>query len=377
MSLGPGTRMPIFQGMDSNAWMQLAFDEALKVKGKTLPNPAVGAILVKRGRLLAVGGTQAAGQAHAEIMALRAAGDKARGSSLYVTLEPCCHYGRTPPCTEAIIAAGIKHVFVSHRDPNPKVAGEGVAQLRRAGIEVTEGVLASQGEAFYRHFAFFIRHGRPRILLKIAQSLDGHINASPGKRTAITGSESQKVSHQLRIEADAWAIGAETLRCDNPDLRPRLVSGPTPEALVLTRGLQPLPRRANLFSPHREGKVRVLSPVRPSSLPEHIAHSGLPKVTRHSGKALVKNLLQDFREQGYHLVVLEGGRSLWHPFLQAEAWDELWLFTAPRFLPRGETWSGDLSRGWDKDLVFRSFTALGEDTLTVFQRHSPAAKRND
>lgn len=369
--------MPTFRAMDSEAWMQIAYEEALKVKGKTLPNPAVGAALVKRGKLLAVGGTQPAGQAHAEIMALRAAGDKARGSSLYVTLEPCCHHGRTPPCTEAIIAAGVKQVFVSHRDPNPKVAGQGMAQLRRAGIAVTEGVLAEKGEAFYRHFAFFIRHGRPRILLKIAQSLDGRINAGAGKRTAITGPESQRVNHQLRAEADAWAIGAETLRSDNPDLRTRLVSGPNPEALVLTRGLRALPRQAALLSPQRLGKVRVLGALHPPSLPEHLAFTALPKSTALSPKALVKNLLEDFRRRGYHLVVLEGGRGLWHPFLQAEAWDELWLFTAPRFLPRGESWSADLPRGWDKPLDFRSFTALGDDALTVFHRHSAASKRND
>jgi diaminohydroxyphosphoribosylaminopyrimidine deaminase / 5-amino-6-(5-phosphoribosylamino)uracil reductase len=377
--------------MNSEDWMQIAFAEALKVKGHTLPNPPVGAILVKRGKQIGAGGTQAVGGAHAEIMALQNAAshwrnsggrsikvaqgataqDKwIRGSTLYVTLEPCCHFGRTPPCTEAIIAAGIGRVVISHRDPNPKVAGKGIALLRKAGIAVEENVMADFGAVFYRHFAFHILHGRPRIIVKIAQTLDGRINAAPGQTTAITGHQAQVVNHRLRTEADAWLIGAETLRRDNPRLTPRLVHGTTPEALILTRGKKKFPTDLKIFDGKRQGKVRILGPQSRLDLPVHIAFSQLPKATVTSSKALVKALLNDFVDHGYHLVVVEGGRSLWTAFLECDAVDELWLFTAAHFLPQGETWSSDLPRDWDKSLIFRSFTVLGDDTLTVFKRKS-------
>jgi diaminohydroxyphosphoribosylaminopyrimidine deaminase / 5-amino-6-(5-phosphoribosylamino)uracil reductase len=368
--------MHFYPVMTDMEWMQLAYAEALAVKGKTLPNPAVGALVVKQGQCLGRGGTQPAGQAHAEIMALREAGERARQAVLYVTLEPCCHFGRTPPCTDAIIAAGIKRVVVSAGDANPLVAGQGVARLREAGIEVTEGVLKEEGEAFYRHFAHFIQRGRPRIILKIAQSLDGRINAGKGQSTPLTGEAAQKVNHRLRVEADAWVIGGETLRRDNPQLTPRLVKGPAPEALVVSRGGRRILRTQGdgslprLFQQGQARKVRLIARSRPLHLPESIGFSALPGTGTKtlSPARLIRFLLADFQKQGYHLVVIEGGPSLWQPFLRQAAFDELWLFTAPRFCPKGESWNAGLPSQWDKSLVFRSFTALGEDSLTVFGR---------
>jgi diaminohydroxyphosphoribosylaminopyrimidine deaminase / 5-amino-6-(5-phosphoribosylamino)uracil reductase len=379
--------------------MQQAFGQAWAVKGKTLPNPPVGAVLVKGRRIIGVGGTSPVGGPHAEIMAMRAIVKPAdlRGATLYVTLEPCCHHGRTPPCTDAIIAAGIKRVVVSAGDPNPKVAGKGIAQLRQAGIEVIESVLGDQGQAFYRHFAHHILSGRPRIIVKIAQSREGAINAGPGKPARLTGRLAQIENHRLRAEADAWLIGAETLRRDDPQLTPRLVKGPPPEALVLSRGG---PKSLLLKVPGLKGsgpsgmprlllsaskrKVRLIATKRPPSLPTGVHFTALPgglagekslkedKTSTPSSPAatrrLVRFLLEDFKARGYHLVVIEGGRGVWGPFLQEKAFDELWLFTSPQSFPDGERWNEGLPRNWDKSLVFRSFTPLGKDELTVYSR---------
>lgn len=383
--------------------MRKAFAQALAVKGKTLPNPPVGAVIMKGRRVLGAGGTSPVGGPHAEIMALRQANSRAHDpdlsdATLYVTLEPCCHHGRTPPCTDAIIASGIGRVVVSHRDPNPKVAGKGIALLRQAGIEVIENVLAEEGAAFYRHFAHFILKGRPRIILKIAQSCEGAINAGPGKPAALTGKAAQRVNHQLRIEADAWLIGANTLRSDNPLLTPRLVKGPSPEALVLSRGgvksvvLQSSGEMPKLLLTATSRKIRFLAHKRPRLLPQSVAFTRLPPETvaatptssrnpiparrqgklpahtRAASRRLVRFLLDDFKKQGYHLVVIEGGRGVWLPFLQEMAFDELWLFSSPVSQPQGEKWAEGLPENWDKSLVFRSFTPLGKDQLTVFSR---------
>jgi len=365
--------MHFYGAMTDEEAMCLAFDQALKVKGKTLPNPPVGAVLVLSGEIIGEGGTQRAGQDHAEIQALKQAGPRAKGSILYVTLEPCCHQGRTPPCTEAIIAAGISRVVVSHRDPNPKVAGKGLARLRQAGLQVDEGLWAGYGEEFYRHFAFYIQKGRPRIILKIAQTLDGRINPSPATQGAITGPESQKRNHALRVAADAWLIGAATLRIDNPRLTPRLVRGPSPDVWVLSRGKKPLPRSSLLFSPGRKGKVILASPEFPSGLPHQVEHQPLSRRTVQSKLGSAHALMTAFEQRGYHLVVVEGGAEMWSLFLAAGIWDEIWLFTAPRFYPRGKPWTAKLPAGWDKSLRFGSFTPLGDDSLTVFYRKSSAS----
>jgi diaminohydroxyphosphoribosylaminopyrimidine deaminase / 5-amino-6-(5-phosphoribosylamino)uracil reductase len=270
------------------------------------------------------------------------------------------------------------------------VAGKGIALLRQAGIEVIENVLAEEGTAFYRHFAHFILMGRPRIILKIAQSREGAINAGPGQPAALTGKAAQRVNHRLRVEADAWLIGAGTLRSDNPLLTPRLVKGPSPEALVLSRGGAKSLRLASqaeiprLFLCAETRKVRLLAQKRPRHLPKAVAFTRLPPdteaatpaplqgkspvSTRAASRRLVRFLLDDFKKRGYHLVVIEGGRGAWMPFLKEMAFDELWLFSSPVSLPQGEKWAEGLPQKWDKSLVFRSFTPLGKDQLTVFSR---------
>ncbi|HLP40075.1 MAG TPA: bifunctional diaminohydroxyphosphoribosylaminopyrimidine deaminase/5-amino-6-(5-phosphoribosylamino)uracil reductase RibD [Fibrobacteria bacterium] len=346
-------------------FMEMAFAEARKVKGSTLPNPAVGAVVVKGGQVLGLGGTRPAGQAHAEIVALEKAGRKAEGATLYVTLEPCCHFGRTPPCTDAILAAGIRKVVVSVRDRNPLVGGEGLKRLREAGLEVREGVAEEEGEEFYEGFFFRILHGRPKILIKIAQSLDGRINARPGEETAITGEKAQVFTHRLRSRVDAVLVGGNTVRVDDPDLTPRLMpqaTGRGPEALVLSRRgtFEPALR---LFAEGRKAKTVVLSREM-GSLPPWVDRAQV----MGEGRETLESLLVVFKERGYHSVLIEGGREVWSLFLDAGLWDRLYIVTAPKVFPEGERWDLGLPKTWGKSLKFRKFTSLGEDCLAEFGR---------
>ncbi len=351
--------------------MGMAFAEAEKVKGKTLPNPPVGAVLVKNGRVIGKGGTRPAGQEHAEIVALERAGSAAKGATLYVTLEPCCHFGKTPPCTLALIAAGVKRVVAACADPNSKVSGKGFSQLRKSGVDVRTGLLEDRGEEFYEGFFFYIRHGRPKIVLKIAQSPDGRLNARPGVETAITNAKSRAFGHALRARADAILIGGETLRRDDPELTPRLVKGPVPEALVLTRKRN-WDAGYRLFKRNRPSRSVMLSPREIRGLPAWVDQVRLPlsqgKKTADAKKALAKALLKVFREKGYHMVLVEGGRSVWAPFLNAGLCDVLYLFTGPKPLPKGDRWNAGLVPGWVKSLEFHRFTAFGSDILAEFRR---------
>jgi len=331
-------------------FMEMAFAEAEKVKGMTLPNPPVGAVMVKGDHIVAKGGTRPAGQAHAEIVALRRAGVNARGATLYVTLEPCCHFGKTPPCTKAIIAAGIKRVVIACQDPNPKVSGKGIAALRRAGITTKVGVLQTRGQWFYEGFFFYITHRRPKIILKIAQSQDGRINARAGVETRITGAKAKVFSHGLRAQSDAVLIGGKTLRVDNPALTPRLHPGSIPEALVLTRKHRFL-AKYKLFSAKRVSKTTKVS-LSPSL---------------DSDKKKAHALIELFQQKGYHMVLVEGGRSVWAPFLNSGLFDTLYLLTAPVLFPKGERWVSNLKPGWVKTLEFHRFTPFGPDILAEFR----------
>ena len=353
-------------------YMEMAFEEARQVKGKTLPNPPVGAVLVRAGRVVGKGGTRRAGEAHAEIVALEQAGKKARGSTLYVTLEPCNHHGRTPPCAEALIAAGVRRVIAAVRDPNP-LAGGGLRRLRRAGVEAGDGLMAEEAAGFYADFFFFLARGRPRIHLKIAQSLDGRINARPGERTPITGAATKAWVHGLRSRVDAVVIGGGTLRCDNPDLTPRIVSKvsgsrmPNPEVVVLSRK-GPFPDHLRVLSRRRRAQTVVLSESAPG-LPPWVIHEPLVDGggrRRDRGKAALKALLELFRKRGYHSVLVEGGRDLWALFLNNGVWDSLSIVTAPKLLPEGERWDAALDRGWGSPLKFHKFAFFEDDFMVEF-----------
>jgi len=197
------------------------------------PNPAVGAVVIKNGVVVGEGYTQEPGKEHAEIVALKNSGENAKGAELYVTLEPCSHYGRTPPCTDAIIKAGIKKVYYGYSDPNPVVSG--IEKLKEAGIEVEKENLNGLIDNFYESYSWFVKNKTPFITLKIAQTMDGFIANSDRTPLKITGEESQTELHRLRSFCDAVVIGGGTLRSDNPQLTVRNVKGANPQRIVFSR----------------------------------------------------------------------------------------------------------------------------------------------
>ena len=206
-------------------FMAQAIELAREALGSTSPNPAVGAVLVRNGQVVGQGATQPPGQAHAEVVALREVGELARGSTLYVTLEPCCHWGRTPPCTRAIIEGGISEVVVAVPDPNPVVAGNGVAELRQAGIAVTllhkELGTCSEIRQLYEGFSKHVKTGRPFVLAKFAMSLDGKIATHTGDSKWVTGPSARSLVQRMRRETDAVMVGANTVVADDPQLTAR------------------------------------------------------------------------------------------------------------------------------------------------------------
>jgi diaminohydroxyphosphoribosylaminopyrimidine deaminase / 5-amino-6-(5-phosphoribosylamino)uracil reductase len=217
--------------------MERALNLAEKARGKTSPNPMVGAVIINNGKVVGEGFHEAAGEPHAEINALRQAGDEAAGATLYVTLEPCCTHGRTPPCTNAIIAAGIKKVIAAMEDPNKNVAGKGLASLRAAGIEADAGIMSVEARKLNETYIKYITTGRPYTIIKVAQTLDGKICTVTGNSRWISGGESRQFVHSLRDEIDSILVGVNTVIKDDPELTTRLENrnGRHPRPVILDR----------------------------------------------------------------------------------------------------------------------------------------------
>ena len=228
------------------AMMQRCLELARCALGRTAPNPLVGSVIVQNGEIVGEGFHPGAGKPHAEVFALRAAGDRARGATLYVNLEPCNHYGRTPPCSEAVIAAGVAKVVVGMVDPNPLVAGGGIARLKAAGVEVLVGVEEADCRQLNEAFIHRILYQQPFGILKYAMTLDGKIATTSGHSAWITNQQARQEVHQLRSACDAIIVGGNTVRRDNPHLTSRMAEAANPLRVVLSRTLD-LPTEAYLW----------------------------------------------------------------------------------------------------------------------------------
>ena len=288
-------------------WMRVALELARKGIGLTRPNPPVGAVVVKKGRVIGSGWHRRAGTPHAEIHALREAGRRAHGATLYITLEPCSTWGRTPPCTDAILASGVRELVVATRDPNPKHAGRGLRILKRAGIQVSAGVLESEARAMLRPFEKWITTGRPFITLKMGMTCDGRIADRRRQSKWITGAQSRARVQELRRAADAILVGARTAIEDDPSLLPRPARGREPLRVIVSRGRR-LPRNLKALSDEASGQT-IIFKGRP-----------LPRVLAELGR------------RGVLHVLCEGGGELASALIRAGLVDEYVLFVAPIFL---------------------------------------------
>lgn len=321
-------------------YMSLAIREAYKGLGKTSPNPPVGAVIVdpKTGEVLAKGYHKAYGMPHAEREAIVKAGDRAKNAYLYVTLEPCCHYGKTPPCTEAIISAGIKKVICGIRDPNP-IACNGLSLLKEKGIDTRVGVLAEEVKYLTRFFLSNILRKRPWVIIKVAQSLDGRIAVSSGDSKWISGERALIFAHRLRAIVDAIVVGKNTIIQDNPELTVRLVKGKNPLRIVLDSSLSLTPNY-KVFEVRSDKKtILVCGDKVEDNKIEPFLERGIEvwKIPLKEGRIDLQHFLQKAFKRGLNALLIEGGGLLHGAFLKERLVDEIFAVVAPIIIgdPKG------------------------------------------
>lgn len=341
--------------------MAAALRLARRGLGNVWPNPAVGCVLVRDGAVVGRGWTQPGGRPHAETEALRRAGEAARGATAYVTLEPCSHHGKTPPCADALIAAGIRRCVVAVGDTDPRVSGQGIARLRAAGITVDTGLLEAEAQRLNAGFFSRIERGRPLVTLKLASTLDGRIALATGESKWITGPEARALVHRLRAENDAVLTGAGTVAADDPELTCRLPGGtPRPGVRVVmsTNGLDADCKLARVD----EAPTWVIGGPAPEGV-ERIACIGRP------GPA---EALAALAERGITRVMIEAGGTLAGAFLRAGLIDRLVWFRAPKVIG-GDGMPAIAALGLDRlafspEFVRVAVRPVGGDVVEFYER---------
>jgi len=323
--------------MEDEFYIKMAMKLAKKGWGRASPNPMVGAVVVKNGEIVGKGYHKRYGEPHAEVNALKKAGENARGGTLYVNLEPCCIYGHTPPCTETIIKSGIKKVVCSTADPNPKVKGKGIKKLKHAKIEVKTGVLKAEAEKLNEAYFKFMRKKLPFVSLKIAQSLDGTIATKSGDSKWITSEDARKFVHQLRSQVDAVLIGANTAIKDNPDLTIHNQKGENPKRIILDSYCRILPQ-LKLIKKDKDGKTIVATVDSKKKLPVEVWRIKKDK----EGKVDLLGLLKKAKEKNITSILVEGGSEVFTSFLKSNLVDKIYCFISPKILGEGKRSFGDL-----------------------------------
>lgn len=352
---------------EDERWMDLALVHAKS--GHPSPNPHVGAVVVKDGELVATGHHEKVGSDHAEVAAIRAAGAKAEGATLYVTLEPCNHHGRTPPCTEAIQQAKLARVVVGCRDPNPHVEGQGLEVLRSAGIDVVVGVREAQARAQILPWSKHITTGLPYVQLKLAVSLDGRIATRSGASKWVTGPDARAKVHLLRARADAVAVGIGTAVADDPRLTVRDAAGESPLRVVFDTMLR-LPPSSRLVQTAREVPTLVIcGPEATQEAEEQLTNLGIEVVrapTASEGRLDANLALRMLAHRGIVTLLVEGGAELAGSFLAGRLADEAHVFIAPILLgPRGRPgavdWAGPDTPQQAPRIASPAWELVGED----------------
>lgn len=314
-------------------WMRRALDLAARARGRTSPNPMVGAVLVKDGQLIGEGFHAYAGSDHAEVAALRDAGPGATGATLYVSLEPCCHYGRTPPCVEQILEAGIRRVMAACEDPNPAVSGKGIGVLRAAGVSVDVGVLAGEAERLNEAFFTHVRTGRPFVTLKVAASLDGKIATRTGESRWITRESARRRVHQLRNEMDAVLVGIGTVLRDDPLLTTRLeIADQRDPIRVIVDNLARLPLRAKVVNRASTAPtILAVSQMAPRLKLEALQREGVQVIVVESSprRVSLERLMEALGKRGILSVMIEGGAEINASALREGIVDKVLVFQAP------------------------------------------------
>jgi diaminohydroxyphosphoribosylaminopyrimidine deaminase/5-amino-6-(5-phosphoribosylamino)uracil reductase len=363
-------------GGDDARWMRLALGLGARGRGNTWPNPAVGCVIVASGRVVGRGWTQPGGRPHAEAMALMQAGDAARGATVYVTLEPCAHHGQTPPCADALVAAGVARVVIALRDPDPRTDGGGAARLRAAGVVVVEGVLEDVARAAHAGFLSRVERGRPALTLKLATSLDGRIATATGESRWITGPGARHAVHALRLSHDAVMVGAGTVRADDPLLTVRGFGAvPQPVRIVVSRRLD-IPRDGQLAQSAVDIPLWLLhgDDAGEAAVAFWTARGArcLPCGTGPGGQVDMDVALRILGDAGLTRVFCEGGGALAASLLAGDLVDRMVGFTAgialgaegrPAIAALGVAQLAEAPR-----FTLREVRAVGGDMMGVWDR---------
>jgi diaminohydroxyphosphoribosylaminopyrimidine deaminase/5-amino-6-(5-phosphoribosylamino)uracil reductase len=360
-----------FSATDSR-FMDRALFHAARGAGRTSPNPLVGAVVVSRdGVVVGQGFHERAGEPHAEVHALVQAGGFARGATMYCTLEPCCHYGRTGPCVSRIVEAGIKRVIAATEDPNPLVSGQGFAFLQAHGVNVEVGLAAEKALALNQPFFTLMREGRPFVILKAATSIDGRIAEAPGRRTPLTSDVANRHAHRVRAEVDAVAVGVGTVLCDDPHLTPRVAFRERPLVRVIFDRQLRTPPGARILSTRDAGPVIIVTTAHGAGCADRRARLEDRGADIEIADGTMSDALRRLAAREISSVLLEGGAAV-----HAAAWDEdvvdfVRLYVAPHRLgPNGVALLADRSFS-SATLIGRRVEPLGPDVLIEGYVHRP------
>lgn len=353
--------------MNEKYYLKKCFKLAQKGRGQVSPNPLVGAVLVKNGKMIGQGWHKKFGEAHAEVNAIQNAKENVSGSTLYCNLEPCCHTNKqTPPCVPLIIRKKIKKVVISNPDPNKNVNGKGIKQLRDAGIEVITGILEDEGKALNKFYFKYVLKKIPYITLKIAQSIDGKISLSNKEQTWLTGTESVKYVHKLRNEYDAVLVGANTINVDNPLLTVRKVRGRNPFRIVIDGSLS-LPIKSRILNATDPEKTWVFTSSSSNSKKiiqlEKLGVRVYKIRTSAKNEIDLLNVLKILAKNKIASVLVEGGQKIFSQFLNQNLFDEIIILQSPKFLGSGINAFDNIKL---KQLEIKEISRLGVDIRMVF-----------
>lgn len=345
-------------------YMELAIKLAEKGVGYCSPNPAVGCIIVKRGSVVGKGYHRKAGDNHAEINAIEVAGIKAQNATMYVTLEPCSHWGRTPPCTEKIIEAGIREVIIAMRDPNHKV--NGYKELKFRGIKTKMGILEQEAKKLNEYYIKYIKTKRPFVILKVAMSLDGKIATATGESKYITGKEARKYVHQIRSNVDAVMVGINTVMKDDPKLTPRAVKGKDPFKIVVDTTLK-MPLSKKLLKDPLKLIIATTNKASKKKLKQFQQKGVKVLVTKsNKGRVDLKELMKAMGKMEIASIMIEGGSELNASAIKEGVADKILLFSAPKLIGDGLGAIGNLGiKKLDKAISLKNIETkkIGRDIL--------------
>ena len=356
---------------DDNYYMRMAIRLAGKGIGKTSPNPMVGAVIVRNGKIIGRGYHKKCGDYHAEINAINNAKGSIRGSTFYITLEPCSHYGRTPPCVDTLIKKGLKMVVVGTPDPNPEVNGKGIKILRSKGIKVDVGILDTECRQLNEHYFKFIKSGIPYVTVKYAQTLDGRIATKTGDSQWISSEASRKYVHFLRSTNDGIMVGAGTVTADNPQLTVRHVKGKNPLRIIVDSKLR-IPIKSSVLTDDNPHQTIIATtsntPARKITAIKKLGVEVLVVRKERNGKVSFSSLLKELGKREIMSVLVEGGSGMITALLKVNLVDKMIIPISPRILGKGLEAIGDLNINKIRNAIkFSSFKTMKKGDDLIFE----------